>query len=71
MHGIMGLGFGGHNAILAPTFAFNMALLQLMLGVGFVAGVCSTPLEPHERIYEALFWTNPVQCDYPNGNGFF
>lgn len=44
---------------------FSLCLFQLVLGAGYVAGVCPLPLVPADRFKEALLWPLPLNiCSY-------
>mmetsp|Transcript_69811 Transcript_69811/g.160492 ORF Transcript_69811/g.160492 Transcript_69811/m.160492 type:complete len:400 (+) Transcript_69811:490-1689(+) len=44
------------------SFGFPL-LLQVLLGVGFVDGVCSEPLPASARQHQVLFWPSPLACN--------
>jgi len=64
LHGSRDASFWANGVAMAPATLFGVCLLQLLLGTGFVAGVCDTPLDPADRIKELFYVVNPVRCLY-------
>lgn len=46
-----------------PLSLFGWTLITLILGTGFVVGVCETPMEPgFGQLLDGLVWSTPLKC---------
>ena len=64
LHGARHSSVWANGVAMAPAMSFTVCLLQLLLGTGFVAGTCDTPIDPAHRVKELFYVVNPVPCVY-------
>jgi len=57
------LDFARTGGWLCPVILFPLCLLQLLLGPGYVIGICEAPLDNRKLFAAALFWEAPLVCD--------
>mmetsp|Transcript_65302 Transcript_65302/g.204630 ORF Transcript_65302/g.204630 Transcript_65302/m.204630 type:complete len:714 (+) Transcript_65302:66-2207(+) len=62
LRNLRALGFLTTGGWMVGMLFFPLCLLQLLLGVGFVYGVCDTPLGNSRSLKYAFFWTLPISC---------
>eukprot|EP00929_Paragymnodinium_shiwhaense_P103342 TRINITY_DN66798_c0_g1_i1.p1 TRINITY_DN66798_c0_g1~~TRINITY_DN66798_c0_g1_i1.p1 ORF type:complete len:695 (+),score=41.90 TRINITY_DN66798_c0_g1_i1:299-2086(+) len=62
LHAMRPIDFMSIGMAIAPTSFFTMCLLQLYMGAGFMAGVCSSPISSEDRFSQAVLWKRPLEC---------
>lgn len=72
LHGLRRMKLIELGSIIIPAVCFTPSLMQLLLGVGYVAGICNhpdaIPIPAEERVMEAFYWAQPLDC-YCKGGG--
>ncbi|CAE7882812.1 unnamed protein product [Symbiodinium microadriaticum] len=66
LHGTDSLDFWEVAAFMLPATYFSLVLIlgrmNLLLGAGYMHGVCPEPLPAEMRLWDGLTWTNPLRC---------
>ncbi|CAJ1408491.1 unnamed protein product [Effrenium voratum] len=62
LHGTRALDLSEHLMLLQPPVYFSLVLMTLLLGAGFVHGVCEAPIPRELRIIDSLLWESPLKC---------
>lgn len=62
LYGVGDLTFGESAVLMTAACVFSPCLMQLILGAGYVAGVCSEPIAPDKRLSEAILLPQPLEC---------
>ncbi|CAE6960231.1 hda-6 [Symbiodinium sp. CCMP2592] len=61
-HGQRSLALGEVVALMWPSCLFTYFLMTLLLGAGYVHGVCDEPMPKEFRALDALIWESPLLC---------
>jgi len=56
------LDFVRTGGLMSPVVLFPLCLLQLLLGPGYVYGMCEAPLDNAKLFATALIWEAPLSC---------
>jgi len=65
LHGCRNMTVFEQVGLIGICVFFSTCLLQLLLGAGYVAGVCEQPLSVEDRFKEVLVWPLPLnKCMY-------
>ena len=62
LHGQRSLTLGEVVALMWPSSLFTYFLMTLLLGAGYIHGVCDEPIPKETRFLDALFWESPLRC---------
>eukprot|EP00928_Gymnodinium_smaydae_P005810 TRINITY_DN11998_c1_g1_i1.p1 TRINITY_DN11998_c1_g1~~TRINITY_DN11998_c1_g1_i1.p1 ORF type:complete len:700 (+),score=49.39 TRINITY_DN11998_c1_g1_i1:109-2208(+) len=60
--GMRNIDFYAVVLCVCPPVLFSYTLLTLLLGAGYVHGVCHTPMPTDCRLLDGLFWSVPLAC---------
>lgn len=62
LHGLRELPFRIHLSFIGIVAEFTAGLLGLLVGAGYMRGLCPAPLEGMERILGLVTWSVPLPC---------
>mmetsp|Transcript_65304 Transcript_65304/g.204640 ORF Transcript_65304/g.204640 Transcript_65304/m.204640 type:complete len:550 (-) Transcript_65304:69-1718(-) len=57
------VGFVTTGGWMVGMIFFPLCLLELLLGVGYMFGMCAEPLDTNKLFENALVWTAPLRCE--------
>eukprot|EP00928_Gymnodinium_smaydae_P005811 TRINITY_DN11998_c1_g2_i1.p1 TRINITY_DN11998_c1_g2~~TRINITY_DN11998_c1_g2_i1.p1 ORF type:complete len:699 (+),score=33.52 TRINITY_DN11998_c1_g2_i1:98-2194(+) len=60
--GMRNIDFYAVVLCVCPPVLFSYTLLTLLLGAGYIHGVCSTPMPEDCRLLDGLVWSFPLRC---------
>ncbi|CAE7267638.1 CPK2 [Symbiodinium natans] len=62
LHGQRSLDLAEVCLLMWPSSLFTYVLMTLLLGAGYVHGVCDAPIPRELRVLDALIWETPLRC---------
>jgi len=62
LHGQRSLDLPEVFALMWPSSLFTYVLMTLLLGAGYIHGVCDMPIPKELRVVDALIWETPLRC---------
>ncbi|CAK9102685.1 unnamed protein product [Durusdinium trenchii] len=62
LHGLRELPFMVHLSFIGIVGEFTSSLLGLLIGAGYMRGLCPEPLQGPERVVGLLWWQTPLPC---------
>lgn len=62
LHGQRSLDFPEVFALMWPSSLFTYVLMTLLLGAGYIHGVCDVPIPKEIQVLDALIWETPLRC---------
>ncbi|CAE7918930.1 hda-6 [Symbiodinium sp. KB8] len=62
LHGQRSLALVEVMALMWPSSLFTYVLMTLLLGAGYIHGVCDVPIPKEIQVLDALIWETPLRC---------
>lgn len=62
LHGLRELPFMIHLSFIGIVAEFTAGLLGLLVGAGYIRGICEAPLQSSGRILGLIWWDSPLPC---------
>lgn len=62
LHGLRELPFVCQLSFISIVCEFTSGLLSLLVGAGYMRGICPSPLEGTDRIWGLIWWDVPLPC---------
>lgn len=63
LHGLRELPFMAHFSFIGIVSLMTSALIALLLGAGYMRGMCNEPLEGVNRVLGIVWWDAPLPCN--------